>query len=181
MSKGFEKVLACFKEMDFHPKLSEFEDRLRMQKLVFLLQKTGVDCGFKFALNARGPYSISLSDQLFKHPAELSKLQTSCKLSSSEKQGVEAVKKLFGLKPAHLEVGTTYLYLTDEEKLSVDEVFKRLKKLKPFISDADLAVGVSKAKELTFKPTGEDLREMAKETALWDALSDEAFAKTEGS
>ncbi len=171
MSERFEKVLACFKEMDFHPKLSEFEDRLRMQKLVFLLQKVGVDCGFKFALNARGPYSIGLADQFFTHKQELAKLDAGCKLSSTEKKEVAEVKKIFGLKAAHLEAGTTYLYLTDEEKLEPYEAFKRVKKLKPFISDGDLAVGVSKAKELTFKPTEEDLKWLREENKLWDRLS----------
>ena len=45
--------------------LDEFDDRLRLQKLVFLARKVGYDLGYTFTWYRRGPYSPSLTRMLF--------------------------------------------------------------------------------------------------------------------
>jgi len=46
-----------------------------------------------------------------------------------------------------------------------------VKRLKPFYSEAQVAVGISKAKEFFFEPTVSDLDELKKETSIWQSAS----------
>ena len=175
---NFGKVIACFKQMDFKPKLSSFQDRLVIQKTVFLLEKMGVKTGFAFGLYVHGPYSPELADYAFAHQEELNAQETREKLGRKERGETVLVKELIS-KPKLLEIAATYLCLRQDCKLSEDDAVSKLKELKPYFSESDFVVGISKAKELTFRPTKEELREIRKETALWDRLSDEAWAKIE--
>ena len=45
--------------------LDNFEDRLKLQKLVYLARKMGYNLGYSFSWYARGPYSPSLTRMLF--------------------------------------------------------------------------------------------------------------------
>ena len=45
--------------------LDEFNDRLRLQKIIFLARKLGYDLGYSYNWYARGPYSPSLTRMLF--------------------------------------------------------------------------------------------------------------------
>lgn len=45
--------------------LDDFEDRLKLQKLVYLARKMGHNLGYSFNWYARGPYSPSLTRMLF--------------------------------------------------------------------------------------------------------------------
>ncbi|MEK6924277.1 MAG: hypothetical protein AABW54_03510 [Candidatus Micrarchaeota archaeon] len=176
MTEKIGLVIACLKELGVKPRLASFEDRLVIQKVVFLLKKLGVDAGFGYGLYVRGPYSPDLTKSLYTHQTELEGLQASCRLSKREADVVNKLRELAG-KPKLLEIASTYLYLTCDLHAGEDDATRRLKELKPFFSEADVAVGVSKAKQLVFKPTAEDLAWLKKETAVWNAVSNESLAR----
>ena len=48
---------------------------------------------------------------------------------------------------------------------------RQVKRLKPFYSEAQIALGISKAKEFLFKPTQKDLEDLKKETGIWQRAS----------
>ena len=51
------------------------------------------------------------------------------------------------------------------------EALRQVKRLKPFYSGAQIALGISKAKEFLFQPTQKDLEDLKKETGIWQRAS----------
>jgi uncharacterized protein YwgA len=47
------------------PDMGEFSNRLRLQKIVYLLQSSGVSLGFGFSWYVKGPYSPELTKALY--------------------------------------------------------------------------------------------------------------------
>ena len=67
---------ALFEEvLDSTPDFSQFEHRVLMQKIVFLMHEKGISCGdYTFVWDQRGPFSALLSDDMKKE----------CKVSTRE-------------------------------------------------------------------------------------------------
>ncbi|WP_048174014.1 hypothetical protein [Methanosarcina siciliae] len=49
----------------FKPDMSEFNNRLKFQKIIYLLQSSGLSLGYAFNWYVRGPYSPDLAQSLF--------------------------------------------------------------------------------------------------------------------
>lgn len=165
-----EKVIACFQELGFKLNIAEFRDRLIAQKLVCLLELKGVNTGYPCSIYVRGPYSPDLTKDLFDHMDEFVSFQTKVSLTPEESEKVRELKRLFGLSPNLLEVGATFGYFLNKD-LDPGESLKRLKQLKPFLSEKEIAVGVSKSKQYLFTPSEEDIEELKKETMAWQNAS----------
>lgn len=180
MAANIGKTIACFKELGIHPKLSSFKDKLVMQKTIYLLKRMGLDTGFDFGLYVRGPYSPGLTKALYENKQEVEELSTASKLSQNELEKISELMQVvdFG-KPALLEITATYACLKYEKNYGEEEATRRLKELKPFYSEAQIAVGISKAKQLFFKPTEEDLRMLREELAPWQKAAEEDMARIE--
>ncbi len=169
---NLDKVLACFKALGFKPKIDNFEDRLIIQKTVYLLQMKGVKTGFEYSLYVRGPYSRELTDQVYGNKKKVEHLETSAGLTGGESKDIEEFRELFGeLKPSTLEVAATYSFFAFDQKQDPLTAQKNVKKIKPFYSEAQIAVGVSKAKEFLFVPTEKELAEMKEEFRPWQEAS----------
>ncbi len=169
---NLDKVLACFKALDFKPKIDNFEHRLIIQKAIYLLQLKGVKTGFEYHLYVRGPYSRGLTDQVYENKSKVERLETSASLTTAESKDIGEFKELFGeLKPSTLEVAATYSFFAFGQKQDPLTAQKNVKKMKPFYSEAQIAVGVSKAKEFLFVPTEKELAEMKEEFRPWQEAS----------
>jgi uncharacterized protein YwgA len=166
-----KKVIAFFKEMGFEFDISRFDDRLMAQKLVCLLELKGIDLGYSCSLYVRGPYSPDLTQDLFEYTNEFEMLKTESRLNSDEKETAGELGRIFGLKPVPLEVGATYGYYAMRQNSDPLEALRQVKRLKPFYSEAQIALGISKAKEFLFKPTQKDLENLKKETGIWQRAS----------
>jgi uncharacterized protein YwgA len=166
-----KKVIAFFKELGFNFDISEFDDRLIAQKLVCLLELKGIDLGYSCSLYVRGPYSPDLTQDLYAHTREFENLETGTRLTSTEKETVGNLGRIFGLKPVPLEVGATYGYYALRQNCDPLEALRHVKRLKPFYSEAQLALGISKAKEFLYTPSQKDLEELKKETGIWQRAS----------
>ena len=169
---NLDKIVACFKALGFKPDVDNFEHRLIIQKAVYLLQLKGVKTGAEYHLYVRGPYSRELTDQVYSNKKKVEQLETSASLTSGETKNLEEFKELFGeLKPSTLEVAATYSFFAFDEKQDPLTAQKNVKKMKPFYSEAQIAVGVSKAKEFLFVPTEKELAEMKEEFRPWQEAS----------
>jgi uncharacterized protein YwgA len=166
-----KKVIAFFKELGFEFNISRFDDRLIAQKLVCLLDLRGINLGYPCSIYVRGPYSPELTQDLFEFTNEFENLKTGSRLSSHEKETAGELGRIFGLKPVPLEVGATYGYCALRQNCDPLEALRRVKRLKPFYSEAQIALGISKAKEFLYKPTQKDLDELKKETGIWQRAS----------
>jgi uncharacterized protein YwgA len=166
-----KKLIAFFKELGFHFTISEFDDRLIAQKLACLLELKGIDLGYSCSLYVRGPYSPDLTMDLYAHTREFENLQTGTRLSAAEKETAGNLGRIFGLKPVPLEVGATYGYYTLRQNSDPLEALRQVKRLKPFYSEAQIALGISKAKEFFSVPSQKDLEELRKETGIWQRAS----------
>jgi hypothetical protein len=171
MMEKYQKVIAFFKELGFAFDISRFDDRLIAQKLVCLLELKGVDLGYSCSLYVRGPYSPDLTDDLYAFPAEFAALDTSSRLTPEEKEAAGELGRIFGLKPVPLEVGATYGYYTLRQGSDPLEAVRQVKRLKPFYSEAQVALGVSKAKQFLFTPKKVDLDALKEETGIWQRAS----------
>lgn len=170
-----KKVIAFFRELGFHPDITRFDDRLVAQKLVCLLELKGIDLGYPCSMYVRGPYSPELTKDLYEFSGEFEQLETASRLNSDERETANHLDRIFGLKPIPLEVGATYGYYALKEKCSPLEALTRVKRLKPFYSEAQIAVGISKSKEFLFEPSTRDLEELEKETGIWRKASIRSF------
>jgi len=170
---SLNKVVACLKEIgDFEPKINEFQDRLIIQKVVYLLQRKGIESKFKYNLHVRGPYSPDLTKEIYSHQNAVEKLETNCKLDNSESTKVGEFKELFSdLRPSILEVAATYSYFAFEQNQDSITALQNVKRMKTFYSEAQIAVGVSKAKQFLFRPIEKELADMKKEARPWQDAS----------
>ncbi len=166
-----KKVIAFFKELGFAFDVSRFDDRLIAQKLVCLLEFRGIDLGYSCSLYVRGPYSPDLTLDLYSFTREFETLDTGERLNAKEKEAAGELGRIFGLKPIPLEVGATYGYFAIRQDCDPLEALRQVKKLKPFYSEAQIALGVSKAKEFLYMPSREDLEDLKKETGIWQRAS----------
>ena len=172
-----KKVIAFFKELGFAFNISRFDDRLIAQKLVCLLDLRGVDLGYPCSIYVRGPYSPDLTQDLFEFTREFENLETESRLSAAEKETAGDLGRIFGLKPVPLEIGATYGYYTLRQNSDPLEALRQVKRLKPFYPEAQIALGISKAKEFLFRPTQKDLEELKKETGIWQRASLKSLEK----
>jgi len=171
MMEKRKKVIAFFRELGFHFTIGAFDDRLIAQKIVCLLELRGIDLGYPCSVYVRGPYSPDLTLDLYAFTREFETLETSSRLNPVEKEAAAELGRIFGLKPVLLEVGATYGYYSIRQKCDPLEALRHVKRLKPFYSEAQIALGISKAKEFLFQPTKKDIEGLKKETGIWQRAS----------
>jgi len=165
------KLVACLKELGFKPKVDSFQHRLVIQKVMYLLERKGVKTGFTFGLYVRGPYSPDLTEAFYSHRKEVEGLKGGSELNAKEKADVCELNALFSLNASWLEVAATYAFFAYAQGLDPFTATIKVRELKPFFSEAQIAVGTSKAKEFLFKPTEKDLKEMKDEFSVWESAS----------
>jgi hypothetical protein len=127
--------------------------------------------GYPCSTYVRGPYFPEPTRDLYDFRHDFEQLATESHLNAHEKETARDLGRVFGLKPVLLEIGATYGYFSMKEKCSPLEALTRVKRLKPFYSEARIAVGISKAKEFLFEPTANDLEELKKEAGIWQSAS----------
>jgi len=176
--KTYQKVIAFFKEMGFKPQVDDFQDRLLVQKITYLLERKGVLKGYQFKLHLRGPYCQPLTNDLYNHRKEFEKLDTSTKLTEKERQAVDELHEIFDLSPTLLEVAATYAFFAYEKGETALEATRKTRKIKKNASPAQLALGMNRAKRYLYTPTKEELKSLRQEMAAFDRASIQDLQKT---
>jgi len=162
-----DKVIAWFKRLGFQPKIDNFQDKLIAQKTVYLLQLKGLGTKFHYGFHVRGPYSRELTNELYANRRDFEQGITGIQPSAREEKVLDEFKTLFEMKPSLLEVASSYAYFIASEHLDPVEAIRKVKEVKPFISETNVAVGISRVKEFLFPPSAKDLETARKEHAPW--------------
>jgi len=169
---NLDKVIACLRFLDLKPDIRSYIGYFLIQKTVHLAQALGLSTNYYFTVYVAGPYSPSLARDYYSHPDKIQALQTDYEPTPEDMEILEKIKACrdlyqdFGL----MECTSTVVYLIKENpNLKDDDLFAKIKSLKPYLSDSTCVIGISKAKELLFRPeyyTDELKREMDE----WETL-----------
>jgi uncharacterized protein YwgA len=172
MPSNFDKVIAVLKFLGLSFNIREYRGRFFTQKTAFLAKALGMEITYDFTVFVAGPYSRELTCDYFAHSGKLESLQTDYELTQSDIQILEKIKACSDIydNMGLMEAASTIVYLKKQNpELTDDDLFVRLKWLKPHLTDADRIIGITKAKELLFEL--EYLtEEIAREMDEWDRL-----------
>ncbi len=159
-----DKTFACFKELGFAFELERFESRLIAQKLVYLLQELGVELGYRdYNFYMRGTYSPRLTKDLFDEKKNIQKLE----LDAEDRKKIQRLHETVDLRPHLLEVMAAYRFLRSHGT-SEPRSIGIIKNTKPFLSDRDIAIGVSKCKGIFPETSPQDFNALQEEMGPWD-------------
>ncbi|MEN6609700.1 MAG: transcriptional regulator [Methanoregulaceae archaeon] len=161
------KMVAVFRALGFRPDIARHEDLLVAQSLVLLLHFKGIHLGYQFAVTIRGPFSPDLTDHLGTFLDETRYGMEDIQLTPCEKEITRDINRIFGRNPVYLDVGATYAFYEHGQGYDFFEADSWVKLWKPQYSTAQIAVGISKAKEFLFEPGRKDRDELEKETGIW--------------
>jgi uncharacterized protein YwgA len=70
-----DALLAVLRALGVEPNVANFQSRVRLQKLVYLLQRMSLDLGFSFRWYLHGPYSPDLAESLFELAGKMDEYQ----------------------------------------------------------------------------------------------------------
>lgn len=66
--ENLAKIVNSLKKVGFDFKVNYFNNRLKLQKYIFLLRRYGIDLGYSYNYYIRGPYSPELADDYYNLP-----------------------------------------------------------------------------------------------------------------
>lgn len=183
MIDDFEKVIIALKYWNLklkNPKEEKnFQDRLIIQKLTFLLKYLGIKMSYYFTLYRNGPYCAELTQDYYHNSWRIVNLDTHLKPFPREKKIFDRINEvvfshpLYKKYPASLleAVSTAYYLKQFNTDMLDDELFKHSKNEKPYLSDKIIIIAINLVKKLMFKPEHltDDLKD---ELELWDNADD---------
>ena len=129
--------------------MSKFNDRLYMQKLAYLVQEIQANEAHVFSWYVRGPYSPTMTEQLFYH-WERGTYDRAPRLDDSEASVRDKVHELLGDKirdPLALELFASLWYLMPAAKISKevhDNIIKTMCMEKPHFSRSQIQEALAK-------------------------------------
>ena len=125
---------------------SEFDNRLEMQKVIYMLQELGAPIGnYGFRWYKHGPYSQELLDDMYVIPTTCS---NSISFSVDAQKGIQSVKNIINIGKDSIygsanwaECVASILYLRKyvfSSSAKEDDILEELKERKPHLSDDTL-------------------------------------------
>lgn len=183
MVDDFEKLLVAIKYWNLklnNPKDDEnFQDRLILQKLTFLIKSLGIKMNYNFNLYKSGPYCPDLTQDYYNNSWRVVNLDSQLKPYPREIKIFDQIKDIIFSHPLYekysaslLEAITTAYYIKQvNPDIIDDEVFMKTKDEKPYLSDKIVLIAINLVKKLMFKPEyiTDDMKE---EFRLWDNADD---------
>ncbi|MFX1470852.1 MAG: hypothetical protein ACFFB8_19605 [Promethearchaeota archaeon] len=183
MINDFEKVLIALKYWNLklrNPKEEKnFQDRLIIQKLAFLLKHQGIKMNYNFTLYKNGPYCAELTKDYYNNSWRVVNLDAQFNPFRREVEIFNKINEiviyhpLYEKYPASLleAVSTAYYLKLNYSDILDDELFKNTKNEKPYLSDKLIIIGINLVKKLMFKPEllTDDIKEEIRE---WDSAED---------
>lgn len=180
MKPSYKKIIAILRYLGFSVERSDgpdisFNSRFKIQKIAYLSKALGIELYHKFNIRVHGPYSHVLAEDYYNFPDAIVNLETNYILNEHEKQIVSKIKEFVldhyltkDYESELLEAVSTIIYLKEENPdLSDDDIFARVKIMKPHLKEFMIITSNNIAKELLFKP--EFLTdEIRKELDMWD-------------
>jgi len=171
---NIDLVISSLKFLGIKPDVNSYNSRFLIQKITYLAQALGMPTNYRFTIHVAGPYSKALECDYYRELNRVNSLETNYVLKSDDFMILEKIKECctFSENPLLLECISTAVYLKMENiELQDNDIFLSIKKLKPHLGEYLTLRGITKAKELLFKP--EFLtEEIKKEIQLWDRADD---------
>jgi len=171
---SFSKLIRALEHLGIPLNVDDFESRIRVQKVAYILEFMGVNLGYLFNLYVHGPYSPQLALDYYHCKEGSIGEELNCELSKEEKDVLKRIKKVVKpyTKSEILEGMSTILYLIKEGKIKEpDEAFEILKELKPNLTEKDITLSINGAKMLLFDKT-KVTEEMKKELEELEEFGD---------
>ncbi|MDO8633783.1 MAG: hypothetical protein Q7K34_00655 [archaeon] len=136
MEKETQKIWNFFlKITEKELNMNEYPDRLMLQKIVYLLQETGINFGYDFNWYVKGPYCTQLAADSFDLFEQKIKPK-SIKLSEKENKLIKNLKKDFThtvKSDNELELLGSLVYIRNQMKIKEKSaVIEKLMSLKPW-------------------------------------------------
>lgn len=141
------RIVACFnavlsKDLD----MDSFEDRIRLQKLIYIIQQAGIGLDYSFGWHIRGPYSPGLADDGYAYNENKGKTDFSYAFSDSEMRVIGRIKDIseYLKNGGNSELLASLLYLSQLLGISGEKLREELKTRKPHFSDKDMDLALEK-------------------------------------
>jgi uncharacterized protein YwgA len=127
------RTLHVLRELEIKPDMKPFSTRLRIQKILYLLQELGLQTGWKFGWYVRGPYSPDLAHELFEHHEKGTR---DSKVQDDERKALEKFREKFGTSPLsaqQLEAAAAVVYVAKSTRLRSAALVAAVSKQKPYL------------------------------------------------
>ncbi|NSW84409.1 MAG: hypothetical protein HPY90_14310 [Syntrophothermus sp.] len=144
----------CLKEVGGFS-MASFRERLKYQKMVYLMQLFGIDLGYRFEWYLRGPYCTELTVDGFeidKHRDEIEEYVKDYELSNEAREKLARFRDMISQPPAdglsqeswlELLASVHYLaqiaYVKNPEDKEYGRVSARLRGMKPWYEEEQIA------------------------------------------
>lgn len=135
-------------------KMSEFDDRMYMQKLAYLVQAMGISGAHNFSWYVRGPYSPTMTKQLFHH-LERGTYDEVPPMNAAETTAHDKIRELLGARinePLALELFASLWYLMPRAEISdsqQDDIIRIMCRDKPHFPSERISRALSEI--ITFR------------------------------
>jgi len=167
MKTDREKLIAYLKylNLSLDPKIPR--DRFRIQKIAFLLKSMGIELNYEFIFYQHGVYSPELFKESLVHGDDFALLRSNYEINDNERMILDKLKD--GIPDNDLMEAVTTIIYENIVYSDIEEIIKRVKKLKPHLTDSIIISAVDLAKRFLFK--NEYLtEEIKKEIEAWDNI-----------
>lgn len=167
MENDREKLIACLKFLNLSLDPGISRDRFKIQKIAFLLKNMGIELNYEFTFYHYGVYSPELFIESRNHKDDFIQLKSNDNINDNEKIILD---KLSNNIPDNnlMEAVTTIIYKNIVYS-DTNEIIKKVKELKPHLTESIIISAIDLAKELLFKK--EYLtEEIKKEIETWDNI-----------
>jgi uncharacterized protein YwgA len=148
------KLFAALRATGLDPSVATFEERKKVQKLVYLLQLFGVRLGFSYSWYLHGPYSPDLTKVLFDALANPKSIHVSEDVFKDDEKKIQKLKAFLGNRIGStdfLELLVSLHYVKkagDSQGASKQDILRFLKEKKPFFTEEEIAECWNRLQEL---------------------------------
>jgi uncharacterized protein YwgA len=165
METDREKLIAYLKFLNLPLDPSNSRDRFKIQKMAFLLKSMGAELNYEFTFYQHGVYSSKLFKESLDHKDDFALLKSNYKINDNERMILDKLRDDIPDNDL-MEAITTIIY-ENIVYSDMEEIIKRVKKLKPHLNDSIIISAVDLAKRFLFK--NEYLtEEIKREIEAWD-------------
>lgn len=181
LSDDFKKIISALNYWKIYLNRPDrdFISRFKIQKLTYLCKSMGMPLNYNFTLYINGPYSTSLTRDYFEEPQLIETLQTDYILNEKDIEILDKINEYVLVHPISTEfeaefleaISTAYYIRNKSSSILDDEIFAKVKEVKPHIKDSIIVVAINTVKKLFFKPEILN-KEVKREIEIWDKAKD---------
>ncbi len=164
------KLGKILKFLGIDPDISNFDSRLRIQKITYILKSMGVSLSYNFNFHYYGVFSRDLQTEYYHHFNTLKDSYSDSDLDKEEIDKLNLFKKIDYLNNETLKAISTIMYMKIVYA-NEDEVIERTRRVKPELDHDTILLAQNTAKMLLFQRPYLT-SEVNEELQVWDALND---------